>query len=298
MKVCHIGTKPLHQMGIITRSILSLCKGEHVYITVYDVIPNADVYVLHCFKKHSDFFYKFRAPNDGMIISLIHSSAPCVPCIDSDAIVCLSYYSAWDLTNRYEDKFIEPRVIYGAIDCISEKTSNFIGQVFGRISRNAEGKFNFSWDAIVKNVLNELPNSRLQVFTNKRDGFFLNERTNYTTDVLINTPTSEKLNLLRQLSVASICHGEFEETFSVEALECMSAGLPIVYMYQPALYEIIGPSQVCCRTVEEYAYKLKAVLNDIESKRIIGGLAQKRALNFNNTEMIAQWNDLLEEVCA
>lgn len=291
MRVCHVGTLPYQNMGTLTHAIVERCVGEHAYVTLDEVLPDADVYVLECFKKRADEFAAFKAHRP--IISLIHSSAPCVSSFDSQAVVALTHWSARDVSGVSP---VTPRVIPGYVS-ESNLTADYNALNFGRVSRNAPGKFHPLWTRVMHNVLGAIRGSKCTLILDKIDGF------DGQPGVIVNTTigvhdTLTKFNALAAMSVAAFAHGDFMETFCVAALECMAVGLPIVYLYQSVLHEVIGESQACCSSLNELEDRLVELLLNPAYARQIGYEAKKRAREFSLDAMVSKWNNLFEEVAA
>lgn len=291
MKICHVGTLPLERMGTITHTIFHHTVGEHVYEELGEELPPADIYLLECFKKRWEEFRDFKRPHaNARIISLVHSSSPCCPATASDRVVCLSDWSASEVG------FYGPAlVIPGCLSWISTVQPRYDLRRFGRITRNAPGKFHPRWWVFASKILAEVPSSEFVLFTDTLEGLDLPNRTRTTTSIGMHA-TGLKIKALAQLSVAVFAHGDFRETFCVAMLECMAAGLPIVYLYQPALRELAGDGQICCSSIEQVATCTISLLKDEEQKQIIGSAARERAAQFTAERMIYDWNRLFTEL--
>jgi hypothetical protein len=266
-------------MGTITRMIIERAIGDHVYVQVGEEIPPADIYILECFKKEYEYFRDFKAK--GKVISLVHSTPPCEPAIHSDVVVCLSHASA-----RGRDAIVIP----GGLGVWPHRDH---GTFFGCILRNADGKFHPNWNSSMGRILTAIEKTELYVITNKLTGLWLGDRINYVTTVVI-SDDDQKLSHLSKLAVAVFMHGAFEETFCMSVLECMNAGLPIVYLYQPALFEVAGEDQLCCDSADEVVRKTIGLLLDSRKAKALGSLAKYRANRlFTDVRMIAAWDELL-----
>ncbi len=287
MRVCHVGTLPYERMGTITHAIVERCVGEHAYVTLDEKLPAADVYVLECFKKRTDEFMRFKAQRP--IISLIHSSEPCAPSLDSQEVVTLTHWSARDVAAASP---VTPRVIPGYV-AQSDLTPAYAALRFGRISRNAPGKFNPLWQRVVQNVLSSIHGSECLLFLDKSDGFEDQPGVRVDTSVKTHDVVS-KFVALSALSVAAFAHGDFVETFCVAALECMAVGLPVVYLYQPALHETIGETQACCSSMLDFEDRLIELLLNADYAKKTGHRARERAREFSLDRMVSQWDVLLE----
>lgn len=297
MKVCHVGTLSYERMGTLTHAVVENCIGEHEYVTLDDPLPDADVYVLECFKKRHDDFVYFKVPEGAKLVSFVHSSSPCVPSLNSDEVVCLTHWSASEVADVMEG--IVPRVIPGCVG-YSSIGANYASHRFGRITRNALGKFHPQWDAVVDEVLFKVEDAECVLYENKLDeDKHKHEHERLTYDTSIQTHDwARKSCALSSLSLAVFAHGDFIEVFPVSVLECMAAGLPIVYLYQPSMHEMIGEEQVCCSSIGELREVVGELLLDVPRKSALGLAARRRAAQFTESRMIAAWDDLLREVTA
>ena len=293
MTVCHVGTMPLEQMGSITRSLIERCNGIHTYYLLGAELPEADMYVLHCFKNHWEKFYNFKRPYArAKVISLMHSSAPCAPALCSDVIVALTHYAVAYVASTFKRRASR---IPGGID-IPGAQAKLRTDTFGCIIRNAEGKFHPEWNNTMVELLTQMPDKRMLVITNKLDGLVQHKLLEYNCGVSIHA-TQEKYAELCRLSVAVFMHGDFEEVFPMAVLECMAVGLPIVYMYQPSMHEMIGEDQACCDFDVELKRDVVNLLSDERARLTLGARARTRARAFSVEKMVQMWNELLRELC-
>jgi glycosyltransferase involved in cell wall biosynthesis len=290
MKVCHVGTLPLEQMGTITRTVFAKTVGEHVYARLGEEIPDTDVYVLECFKNRWQEFYNFERPGR-RVVSLVHSSLPCRPSLYSDRIVCLTQYSAWTVHKEFSRAKVD--VIPGGIE-LSPFVPDYASRQFGRISRNVPGKFHPEWNAMAERILRN-PEAEMRIATDRTDGLLAHERAQYVTDIRIGDEEA-KQRFLSHLSVAVFAHGDFEEVFPMAVLEAMAAHLPILYLYQPSLFEMIGEDQICAHTIYELEEMLRYLLMDEALRRKLGEVAYRRADEFYIKRMVYSWNALFEEL--
>ncbi|MEN6338044.1 MAG: glycosyltransferase [Phycisphaerales bacterium] len=298
MKVLHVGTLPIERMGVLTRILVSGGAGEHRYMTIEEygrATPGqVDVVVLHCFKASWEWFRDFLAPAGAKLVSFVHSTTPCVPAAASDAVVALTHASA-DQVRRATGAV--PLVISGALEDHEEDAkADLDGQVFGIVTRNAPGKLHPLWNEMAAEVLEAVPGASLHMIVDNTEGLLEHPRATYDTTMPIGTPTSEKLRRLRKLAVAVLAHGDFEETFCVAALECMAAGLPVLYLYQPALREVIGDAGVCFHSIDGLKRGLLRLLADEALRVQMAFNSLQRAEYFSRKRMLLAWDRLLEGV--
>lgn len=286
--ICHVGTLPFEKMGTITREIFSKTDGKHVYSMLGERLYKADTYILECFKARHKEFRDFKKMKNSKVISLMHSSTPCEPATCSDVVVSLTEYAKYKLLI---DKNINSIVIPGALDpmpCNIDYTT----KIFGRISRNAPGKFHPSWNGLIQSVLNELPESKCIMAVDNMKNLLLHNRCGYITNIRIHDTRAKKA-FFKKISVAVFCHGNFEEIFPLAVLEAMSAGLPIIALRQHSMCEMIGDSQIICDTIDEVKKELIKLLVDPKRKKELGMKAQERANEFSIEKMVEKWNDIL-----
>lgn len=291
-KVCHVGVLPLEQMGTITRDIFSICSGEHVYCKLGDELPEANIYILECFKNNWFEFLTFEKPEGSKVISLVHSSEPCMPATCSDAVVTLTSYWHEKLLKNYN---IDSFVIPGATKVNRRRKADYKSQVFGRITRNAPGKIHAGWNNVASTVLNKYPDSKLLMFVDNNDGLLVHDRAIYDNSIKI-SDGERKIKALQQMSVAVFAHGGFEEIFPIAVLECMAAGLPIISISQPSMNELIGEDQIIVDDIEQLEKELIKLLPDTERKKELGNKAQNRAKQFSHAKMQKAWNKLIMEL--
>lgn len=293
MRICHVGTLPLECMGTQTRVLFSRAEGEHAYALLGHEIPDADVYILECFKRQHEEFRVFEPPVAARVISWMHSSAPCEPAECSDVVVCSTHWSAEYVRRTFgADSVVIP---YG-LDWSGRFGQDPTEPTFGCILRRDEGKFHPEWSEIMRAILSAVPESRLKVATGDPSGLLTHERAEYFTSIRT-SENRDKINFLSRLLVAVFAHGDFEEVFPMAVLECMSVGLPIAYLYQPSMHEMVGDSQVCCHSPEVLANSVVRLLEDVETSRRLGALAQARARQFTIIRQVSAWNAVLEDLC-
>jgi glycosyltransferase involved in cell wall biosynthesis len=283
-------------MGAITRAIFKGTIGEHVYVRVGEDVPSdADVYILECFKARYEYFRDFKRPNaKAKIVSLVHSTAPCVPCTASNRIVTLTHASAYELRTRtgWPSKVIEGGIDMTAYDPL---TPDYSARVLTRITRNASGKFHPLWDTALEALLNAHPDLKCNFIVDSAADLLKHPRVGYTTGVKIDDDEA-KAEYLSKASMAVIANGDFEETFSMGLLECMAAGLLVVYLYQPALYEVAGPDQVCADSMDDLYDCVDRLIGDERLKTHLGANARERAHDLSSARMVRRWDELLESL--
>ena len=132
MKICHvISMDHIDQEGLYTKNIFNHCVGKHDWCTIYDKLKKSDIYILHCVKNELKFplFINWQKPKGSKVISVVHSSEPCMPAKCSDVVVTIT--KAWQkrLFNLYG---IKSTMIYPGIDKRVE-TCDYKSKIFGKI---------------------------------------------------------------------------------------------------------------------------------------------------------------------
>jgi len=304
MIVCHVTTMPINKIGSIANLIFNNCYGKHIWCDLYARPPSADIYILHCFKNQLHFpnFILWEKPKSSKVISLIHSSEPCMPAKCSDLVVTISRTWQTRLKNLYN---IDSEMIYGAIDVDKYKDVqiDYTKKVFGKITRPEIGKYYKDWNYLIKNFLNKNKDAECRIISNgyKKLNYLKHERMNWIEGVEIDDIETKKKELSR-LSLYTECHNDggtaFIDTFCVAMLEGMACGLPVVLYkgLQEPMAEVLGEGGIICNDISEYMYELNRMLNDIELKEVWGLKAKERAKHFNKEQLIYSWNRLLKKI--
>jgi glycosyltransferase involved in cell wall biosynthesis len=288
MKICHIGTLPLERMGKITKDLVQYSNGENAYHLLGDTpYPQADIYVLNCFKRRYKEFRDFKRPYPGSkIISLVHSSYPCISARESDYVVTQTNYWREKLLR---EKGIDSRVIYSSVE-VPKIKSDLNSKWFGRITRDDKGKFHPAWNRTARKILDSVEGSRMLIISCNVKKKLRHPFAFYNEDVT----DENKFHALSELSVAVFAHGSFEEVFPLAVLECMAVGLPIVYLDQPSMHEMIR-EQYPCKNIKELKEKVIWLLRDKKNGAVQSWLARRRAEFFTIEKTMSAWNALYAE---
>jgi len=307
MRICHIGTMgSIEKEGQITQIIFNECEGEHIYHYLHDSArPDADVYILHCVKnqKHFPKQITYRAPFGKKLISLVHSSEPCLPSKYSDTVVTLT--NAWRkrLYNLYG---IDSITIYGGIDLSLYKANpNYRGNMIGRIARAEPGKFHSDWNKLLKSFLKKDKTIKVKIICKgySQFNFIIDDNFSWVNDIAIGDH-DRKIKELEEMSLYIECHNDgsraFIETFCVATLEAMACGLPVVIYkgMQEPLAEVVGNGGVVCDDIDVFKNEVLELIKNPVRKKQLGEKARKRAEQFSKENMIYEWNQVLGEICS
>lgn len=304
MTICHVISMPdMGQMGAITRHIYDECEGWHIWCNVWEKPPAADIYILHCFKnqKHFPSFIMWQKPNKSKVISVIHSSEPCMPAQCSDVVVTIT--KAWQQRMKWLYN-IDSLMIYGGInvDKYAGAQIDYTKKVFGKITRPEPGKYHKCWNQIVTNMI-ERHGATCRIVSNgyQRINHLEHDNMVWIEGLKINDDEM-RIKELEKMSVYTECHDDggnaFIDTFCVAVLEAMAAGLPVIIYkgLQEAMAEVIGDAGIVCENIEDYERHLEWILQDEVSKRKYGLASLERAQYFHKDKMIKEWNRLLQGV--
>jgi glycosyltransferase involved in cell wall biosynthesis len=300
-KICHVGIMGnIRKEGMITQYIYDYCEGEHIYIQIKDEIPKADIYILHCMKNllFLEDFIKFKA--DGKIISLLHSSEPCMPAKHSDVVVVLTDY--WK--NRMKELYnINSITISGGIDLnvYQPKKKEKINKiVFGKICRPEPGKFHLYWNSIVSNVLDQNMNAECRVICDgyKKLKYLEHERMNWIENIEIKDH-NKKIEELSKLDLYVECHDDtknaFVDTFNMSMLEAMALGIPVLMHtgLQKAMREVLSEYGIYTDDIYTFEKILKHLTKDEYHNKTRREMSRARAEQFSHLVMIEKWNEIL-----
>ena len=315
MKVCHIGTLPLEQMGDITRVIIGNCEGEHVYHQVVKPqiasikkgklqyaeiapIPKANIYILHCFKNQWGYFFHFKHPHDKCkIVSLIHSSFPCQPSRNSDYVVTITRAAAQHLKLT---TLLESTIITGAIDLTEflQIEPDYEFPVMGKISRLEPGKFHPQYFEVLEILAKKYAGSVRMISPERGD--LIPEDVELNDGVRINNHKL-KAQALRGLNIYADAHREdeqvFIETLCTSLLEAMACGIPPVILstHQSAMVEVVGSGGLIADNIYEFYKAVEYLAGSEQARREWGMKARERAKSFNNLGvMITSYNNLFK----
>lgn len=278
----------------ITRAVINNCYGDHrLYNINSGNVPNADLYIYEHFIstkiKADSFPYKHKA------IDIVHTTN-CIPTGNWKKIVVLTeawkkYLNQHNITNNIE-------VIKGGIDIDQYKhiTPDYNALVFGRITRWSQGKIHPEWNRIVSEILSEFHESKCLIYTQLDSVLnrapLKHDRMVYDKSCQI---TDFKGEFLKNLSIYVHANGTFKETMSHAVIEAMATGLPIVYLAEPAVDEILGDSAIRCQNIQEVKSNIIALLKDKEKRVHYGQLAKEKSNQYHVNNFVNGMNRIIKE---
>jgi hypothetical protein len=290
MKVCHIGTLPLEEMGSITRDIYYNCIGEHHYSLLGKKTIKADIYILHCFKKHHEKFRNWKPPfKDAKVISLLHSSPPCIYSKYSDKVVTISKTQDKEMF-CFEGTF--SKMIYPGIKPLRH-TQKINKRSIIKIARGEPGKFHSKEAEVIDSIDAKYTLICDNPYLVKA---LLPRKADIIEGIKINDMESKE-NILAKHGIYADGHGDFEDTFCIALLEAMNAGLACVVLRDGnnfVLDEVLGNAGIITNTPAKFKFAIEALIKDDNLRMLYGNLARVRAKQYFSVErMIAEWNQLL-----
>jgi len=301
-KICHIiSMDNIDVMGEITRQIYYNCIGDHFYHSLFNnEIPFANIYILHCFKKHNELFINFKRPyNKSKIISIVHSSEPCFPAKNSDLVITIS--------DTWHDRLIElyginNMCIYAGLDesFYKKYEKDFSKPVISRMSRPQVGKYHKLWPFLAKSLLSDNKNLSMRIKCKNYKNFMYidHKRVNYIDNIQI-FEYEKKIKELSKSNIFAMCHDTenvFVDTFCLELLEHMATGhaCVIIGKYQPAIKEVIGKSGIICDDIEEWYFWVDRVVKNKELRESLALKAYERSKKYTADIMVNSYNEVIK----
>jgi len=275
----------------ITRAIIDKCYGNH-YLYTFNDIPNADLYITEHFISTRRFIDNF--PYRHKTINIIHSMN-CFPIGNWKCNVALTH--AWKtlLSKRGVQNI---RVIYGGINLKPYKNVNRNKgrKIFGRITRWSPGKIPDWWNGMITEILDANENVSCLMFIDNRNRarkLLNHKRMIYDYSCKIN---DFKGNWLKKLNIYVHANGYFRETMSFAAIEAMATGLPIIYLKEPALREVVGDNGICVNNKQELKTTILNLLYDNDICEKYSQLSKERSKFFDIKKTIKKFDELIKEM--
>jgi glycosyltransferase involved in cell wall biosynthesis len=301
MRVVHIGIMgDIRKEGMIAQYIYDNCEGNHFYHWIGDcMMPSADIYILHCMKNilYLDKFITF-GESKSKVISLIHSSEPCMPSKHSNKVIVLTKYWQKRMKKLYD---IESEVIPGGIDVdLYEPRKEKRKLAFGKITRPVPGKFHKEWNNIVLRTLRKNKKAECRIICDgyNKLNYLKHNRMKWIEGVRIGDH-KKKIDELSKLSIYTECHSDtgtaFIDTFNMSMIEAMALGIPVLLYkgLQESMAEVLGPTGYVFDNIREYEEALNVLLLDESFRKYNGEALRERAKDFSHKKLIERWNEIL-----
>jgi glycosyltransferase involved in cell wall biosynthesis len=294
-RIAHLSfTNNFDKMGDISREIINKCIGRHSLHNIKSGrIPVADLYIFEHFLS-TDMESK-RFPYKHKTIDLVHT-VNCIPTTGFKKVVTIT--ESWQ--KRLLKYGIKSNMIKGGIDLKPYENiiPDYNKKVFGRITRWSPSKIPPQWNQIVKEILEEIPESKCLFYThldntgNRKP--LQHERMIYDKTVEINM---FKGDYLKNMSVYVHANGSFKETMSHAVIEAMATGLPIVYKSEGTgvIKEVVGNAGVACKTIQDVKTAVIELLNNKGMREALGGEAKLQARKWNIDNTVKKWDKLIRE---
>ena len=253
-------------------------------------IPQADLYITEHFISTNKFIQNF--PYKNKTINIVHSMN-CVPLGNWKYNIALTNAWARWLRNKGVDNI---KIIYGGIDLKPYENINISDKkVFGRITRWSPGKIPFWWNRLVNDILKYDENIKCLMFVNnihKSRQMMNHKRMIYDQTCKIN---DFKGDWLKRLRLYVHANGNFVETMSHAVIEAMATGLPIIYLREPAVTEVVGNAGVGVLSESELREVIIKFLYDDELVDAYSKLAKNRAKVFDINKTIEEFDKIIKE---
>ena len=276
------------------RKIIKNCYGNHSLYS-FDKYPkkNVDLYITEHFMSTRKYIDKF--PYKRKTINVVHS-VNCIPPNKGKGFLCQV-----TLTNTWK-KYLRKKgirnikVIPGGIDLESYKNiyPDFENKIFGRITRWSSSKIPEWWNSLVKEILRKDKDIKCLMYVDvksKSRKFLNHDRMIYNQSCRMH---HFKGGYLKHIGVYVHANGTFREIMSNAIVEAMATGLPIVYLYEASIKEVIDFAGVCIYNKNDLKDKILEMLNNKELRMRYSELSKKRAQNFDVKYTIEKYNELIK----
>jgi len=254
---------------------------------------DADAYVLNHFLSTDRLVNNFAQKNKAAAI--VHTRN-CTPVGDFKKVVAMSDVYAKIL----EENGCLSEKIVTIPSCISPEKylidPDYDKKVFGRITRWSTGKIPDWWNDTVKEILNAVPQSSCLMYVQKvgsgRD-LLSDPRMVYDETVYI----FENKNLyLSRMSVYCHANGFFKEISPHAILEAMASGLPVIYLHEDSIAEMVGDAGIDCLDKDSLQKAVIEMLCDKEKRVEYGRKSRERVKLYSKKIMLEKYDRLIKEL--
>lgn len=292
-KVVHLSfSDDINIHADITRYIINNCYGRHS-LSTFNRIPAADLYVTEHFISTNKQVLNF--PYKNKCINIVHTMN-CYP--KGNFLINVALTKVWkNILLKRGVKNI--RVIPGGIETKLYKNivRNENSKIFGRITRWSPGKIPPWWNRMIVDILNSNKDISCLMFIDNRNRsrkLLNHDRMIYDYSCEI---TDFKGNWLKKLSIYVHANGTFKETLSHAVIEAMATGLPIVYIKEPALNEVVGSVGIAVNNENELKNAILKLLNDKKLCKNYEKLSKSRSKMYDIKFTVEKFSTLIKEVC-
>lgn len=290
-RIVHLSfTADILKHADITRHIVGECTGVHSLHSFADPVPAADFYVLEHFLSTDKSVKAF--PHKNKAIDIVHT-VNCIPPQGFRNVITLT--KAWQkMLLKYG---IKSEVLTPGIDLepYQNIVPDYSSLTFGRMTRWSPGKIHPAWNGIVKEILDELQDSRCLFFCDNENKS--RERLNHPRMTFDN---SCKINMfkgefLKRLGLYVHVNGSFKETLSFALIEAMATGLPIIYLSEGTgvLEEVVGDAGQAITDIKQVKQAIIGLLKNPEARKKLGTKAKERSLRYCKNRMIRDFDSLI-----
>ena len=292
-KIVHLSfSNDINVHADITRGIINRCYGDHSLHHISHAPNNADLYITEHFISTNKAVLAF--PYKHKTLNIVHSMN-CIPIGNFKCNVALT--KTW---KRYLERKRVSNVVYisGGIDLESYKDikRNEHRKIFGRITRWSPGKIPPWWNNLVQDILEANHDVSCLFFVDKMNR--IRQPLQHSRMLFDNTCkiTDFKGDWLKKLSVYVHANNTFRETMSFACIEAMATGLPIVYLKEPAVSEVVGNFGIGVDNPNQLKTAIINLLNDKEVANKYAELSKERAQYFDINVMIDKFDKLIKEL--
>jgi len=283
----------INRQNELTRAIIKQGYGKHVLCDINKPIESADLYILHHFlstnRQALNFSYKAKC------IDIVHT-AGCTPKGNFKFNVVLT--KTWH--NLLSKQAINSEIARPGINLEHYKNiwPDYDNLTFGRATQWSAGKINENWNKIANEILEELPESKCLIYTHfesKTRDILQHNRMIFDESMTIDK--EDKSYYFKKLGIYVHTNGTFKDTLSLACIEAMAIGLPIIYLKEPALEEVIGNSGIACNSMMEVKVWIIKLLKDKKLRIEYSKKSKTQSLKYNVQNWIKDIDELIKEAC-
>lgn len=254
----------------------------------------ADLYVLNHFLSTDHQIRNFQEKHRA--IDIIHTRG-CLPRNGFKKVIAMS--EVWKkiiVSMGTDEKTVS--VIPACIDTASyTEQPDYKSKTFGRITRWSTGKIPEWWNDMLTDIFEKHPDSKCLFYCQpvgkiKDRPYLEHPQMEYDGSVFI---FENKNRYLKNLSFYVHANGFFREISPHGILEAMATGLPIVYLHEDSIAEMIGEHGIACENKQQLQETIESMLLwDASQLEAVGQKMQERAGEYDKEIMLKKYNALLK----